>query len=840
MDLTRRSALVLGAASAAAALVPSGASAHPGHPGTGNPFVTRDGGRLRLAGRPFRFAGTNIYWLGLDENVGGVGYPTYFRIRDALDTAAAMGFTVVRSHMMASTGNPLSILPARDAGFNAAAFATVDYAIAHAGAIGIRLILPLTDEWSYYHGGHRDFTNPYGLPSEAFYTDPRVVADYQAYVHHVMHRVNPLTGVAYHQDPAIMAWEFGNELEGMTRDWLAGNAARFRQWAPRQLIAAGRRFDIDPDTLAVPDIDIVDVHYYPPTAARVKADAATVTAAGKVYVGGEYASTAATADLLTPLAADPAVTGMLSWSLFGHHDRGGFVAHDDGFTMHYPGDDARMRAAVDAQVAFAAALQPAPARRFSLAPPLITEIGKRGGFDVVRWRGTAGAAGYRVERAHRERGPWTAAHDGLLTDRDAPWTDPTASGGTWFRVVPVDRTGRPGAPADPVQAGASDVVLVDPLEDFTLTSAHTAVAVTAADGFAVVRPTGAGACVGWTRPGIRAARFDVVTAGRRPAVSVEVSADGVTWRAVRTHVSPGVRRYTVTAATPGAAHVRFGWPAGSTAGLARATLWSADPAPVHAPPAAARLTAPAPGATGVIGPAAFTWTEAAGAGLYTLTVSRQADLGNPVLTATGLTATSYLPTAGLPPATTFHWRVGAANARGTTHSDTATFTTRAVPTAPVTVDDFDGYADAAALAAAYPRNPGGDPITPTLTASATGRAMRLDFTLAAAGYAGVSRTFTTPLDVWGQAGLECHLDRSGTTAGITIQFVTSGIYWEHTLPAGTGAGVVRIPFSEFKHPSWAPSGPLDLLHLGQLSVYVGGSGPGTLVVDSLVAYPPGE
>jgi hypothetical protein len=29
----------------------------------------------------------NIYWLGLDENVGGIAYPSLFRIADALETA---------------------------------------------------------------------------------------------------------------------------------------------------------------------------------------------------------------------------------------------------------------------------------------------------------------------------------------------------------------------------------------------------------------------------------------------------------------------------------------------------------------------------------------------------------------------------------------------------------------------------------------------------------------------------------------------------------------------------------------------------------------------------------
>ena len=53
---------------------------------------------------PWRFAGANIYWLGLDENVGGVHYPTPFRIRDALTTAAGMGARVVRAQLGDSAG----------------------------------------------------------------------------------------------------------------------------------------------------------------------------------------------------------------------------------------------------------------------------------------------------------------------------------------------------------------------------------------------------------------------------------------------------------------------------------------------------------------------------------------------------------------------------------------------------------------------------------------------------------------------------------------------------------------------------------------------------------------
>ncbi|WP_250008406.1 cellulase family glycosylhydrolase [Actinoplanes sp. M2I2] len=814
---------------AASAAVPSPAAAH-----STAAFVTRDGTQLKIGKKPFRFAGTNLYWLGLDENVGGVDYPTYFRIRDALDTAKATGMTVVRSHMMASTGHPKTLLPSKEAGYNDEAFRTIDYAVAYAGKIGIRLILPLTDNWAYYHGGHADFTRPYGLPDAAFYTDPRVIADYQAYVEHVMRHVNPLTGKRLVDDPTIMAWELGNELEGMTPEWINTNAATFSAWAPKQLIAAGRRFDIDPDTLVAPDVDIVDVHYYPPTAAKVQADAATIAASGKVYIAGEYASTAASDELLDPLVADRNVTGMLSWSLFGHNDRHGFVPHDDGFTFHYPGDDARMTAACQAQISYARKLG-APIARKPVGTPLVTEIAKRGGLNVVAWRGAANADGYRVERARSSRGPWRAAHTGLLTDNQTPWTDLAAPGDAWYRVVPLNG-GRAGQVSEPVYARKKETVFTDPLETLGLASASAGVRLQPGADGTVARPGGAGdAWVSWHWPGTRRVEFEVLT-DRRPGVKVQVSADGTSWRTVRSDVDKaGGDRYLVTASTP-ADHVRVVW---SRAALQQATLRAADPAPVTGAPAAFAVETPAPGATDVIGPQSFSWPPSAGAGYYTLTVSRNADLSDPVISATGLPDPVFEPAQDLDPATTWYWSVRATNAAGSTSTPVSTFTTRALPSTPVTLDDYESYASDADLTSAYVRNTGGDPISSTLVPSAGGRAMALDVTAGTSGYAGVSRTFPAPVDLWGQQGIELRLDRSATPAEISIQFVADGVYWEHTIPAGGSDGVVRVPFTAFKQPSWAPSGALDLQKLTQLSIYLGGGTSGRLIVDDVRAYPPG-
>ncbi|MGN7703868.1 cellulase family glycosylhydrolase [Cellulosimicrobium sp. 22601] len=559
-------------------------------------FVERDGTRLVLDGETFRFSGTNIYWLGLDENVppGVVDHPTFFRIRDALDTASNLGVTVVRSHMLASTGTPLAILPSKEAGYDADAFASIDYAVAYAASKGIRLILPLTDEWAYYHGGHRDFGAPYGLcapttpltPCAEFYSDPRVVADFTDYVYHVMDHVNPYTGLALKDDPTVLAWELGNELEGMTPQWIEHVATEISERAPRQLVAAGKRFGIDDDTLASPLVDIVDVHYYPPTASGVRADAARVTDAGKVYIAGEYASTAATPELLEPLAAEPDVTGMMFWSLFGHDDASGLVPHDDGFTLHYPGTDDRMRGNVAAIRDFSVALAGAPVA-VEVQQPLVTAVGSTSGFHEVSWRGAAGAATYRIERAAVSDGVPSGAFEVVaagLTDTGEPHLDTSAGGDAAYRVVPVGADGADGPASEPVVVAAGERVLVDPLETQRPLVDHAGLRVTPDGDAALLGPAADGAAhATWTHDGLTGAELRVRSTNPADvaALAVETSADGETWAPASTAVGPdGDGRFRVAVSAAQGERLRVTWPAGASARLERVTLRGAADLPV--------------------------------------------------------------------------------------------------------------------------------------------------------------------------------------------------------------------------------------------------------------------
>lgn len=319
-------------------------------------FVTRQGTRLFAGARPFRFAGPNVYWLGLDENVGPVGPPSHARVDEALAIAERMGATVVRAHTLGvSTGCAACIEPARGT-FNEDALAHVDYAVRSARDHGVRLVVPLTDNYHYYHGGKHDFTDWEGVAEDQFYSNTKVLADFEAYVHALVTRVSSLTGVAYKDDPTIVAWETGNELTKPPASWTATIAAYLKSIDPHHLVIDGA-YGVDSAALGIADVDIYSDHFYPPSVATLKKDAALTTGANKVLLVGEldWAGAHGGDDLATFLAAiegEPGIGGDAYWSLFGHDDAcASYVAHADGFTLHYPGDtpDMQQRARALAQ-----------------------------------------------------------------------------------------------------------------------------------------------------------------------------------------------------------------------------------------------------------------------------------------------------------------------------------------------------------------------------------------------------------------------------------------------------------------------------------------------------------
>lgn len=184
-------------------------------------FVTRNGAAFDLGGQPFRFGGTNNYYLH---------YKSQLMVDDVFGDAAAMGLRVIRAWTFlecggdrpnsaggCSQGNDLWMQrwsnatggPVYNTGANG--LVKLDYMLARANQLGIKLILPLTNNWRDF-GGMDQYVTWYGLPyHDQFYTDARIRQDYKDWAATLVNRVNSITGVRYRDDPAILSWELANE-----------------------------------------------------------------------------------------------------------------------------------------------------------------------------------------------------------------------------------------------------------------------------------------------------------------------------------------------------------------------------------------------------------------------------------------------------------------------------------------------------------------------------------------------------------------------------------------------------------------------------------------------------
>ena len=253
---TRRSLLGVATATVALALATVPALGTPAAAGTGGSsaaersrgrkgFVTTRGGELRLDGKPFRFAGTNCYYLHQQS---------HYMIDAVLNDAAAMGLAVVRAWAFAD-GTGDSALQPKPYSSNETAFDSLDYAVHKAGELGLRLVLPLVNNWPDY-GGMQTYVKWFldlpddsygeGLNHDRFYTEPAIKTCYKAYARTVTQRRNRYTGLRYCDDPTIMAFELANEprcrsdKSGATLlAWAREMSTHVKALAPRQLVAVG-------------------------------------------------------------------------------------------------------------------------------------------------------------------------------------------------------------------------------------------------------------------------------------------------------------------------------------------------------------------------------------------------------------------------------------------------------------------------------------------------------------------------------------------------------------------------------------------------------------------------
>jgi mannan endo-1,4-beta-mannosidase len=359
---------------AATIVAPALAAAQPG---SGKDFVQRHGPNLTLAGKPFRFAGTNNYYLM---------YKSQYMVDDVLQTAATNGFTVIRTWgWLESVQEGVNFQswngsqPAYNDG--ATGLQHLDYVIAKAGQLGLKLVIPFTNNWSDF-GGMDAYVGWAGDSyHDSFYTDPVIKQWYKNWISHLLNHVNTITGVAYRNDPAIMTWELANEPRcvgsgGFPRsascttatitNWAAEMSAYIKSIDHKQLTSSGsegflnipgstdgvRNGSDGVDELAIsrlPTIDVMSYHLYPDSWTKdlpwattwIKDHIKLAQKIGKPSMLGEYGLKDKTIrntvyKSWTDTVLFSGGTGALYWILSGHNDDGTLYGDYDGFTVYCP------------------------------------------------------------------------------------------------------------------------------------------------------------------------------------------------------------------------------------------------------------------------------------------------------------------------------------------------------------------------------------------------------------------------------------------------------------------------------------------------------------------------
>lgn len=160
------------------------------------------------------------------------------------------------------------------------------------------------------------------------------------------------------------------------------------------------------------------------------------------------------------------------------------------------------------------------------------------------------------------------------------------------------------------------------------------------------------------------------------------------------------------------------------------------------------------------------------------------------------------------------------------------------------LDTFESYSDDKALWSAYSRNTGGNEVSLSLTTKNGLKALAFGYDIGSPnGYCGVNHPIAVR-NASSFAGVELWVEGDGTGNSLTVQLRDANDnYFEAQIALDfTGGKTIKIPFADFKAPSWQSGGTLDTSKLDQFSFYMGGDSvtTGTVYIDDVVFYEDGQ
>jgi hypothetical protein len=378
-----------------------------------NNFITRNQDRLMDGTNDFRFMSFCAPELGMQESpYWGICDP--YAQEDAIKTISLLGGQVTRCYVFSIKSDAKSIAHITAPGeYNEECFKSFDNLLKLCNRYQVRLIVPFIDSWSWW-GGISEFSRMRGKDRSFFFSDYQLKQDYKNLVKYVLNRKNTLTGVLYKDDPAILAWETGNELRNSSAAWTTEMSSYIKSLDPNHLIMDGRDDVHFKSSIDDPNIDIITSHYYGNDLVKRFQSDYEVLQGKKPFVVGEFGL--ASYDELEGLVnaiVDSKATGGLIRSLRQHDQYGGFKWHKEGdtgyYAYHFPGfaagDTYREQSIMDLMHEAAYKIRGAslPAMLPPDSAPVLLPVKS---ISDIRWKGVAGASGYDIERSDSLKGQW--------------------------------------------------------------------------------------------------------------------------------------------------------------------------------------------------------------------------------------------------------------------------------------------------------------------------------------------------------------------------------------------------------------------------------------------------
>jgi len=259
-------------------------------------FVTVKDGHFERNGKPYYYVGTN-FWYGAilgSEGQGG----NRERLCRELDAMKQVGIDNLRI-LVGSDGErgittkvepTLQMAPGV---YNDTILAGLDYLLMEMGKRQMVAVLYLNNSWEW-SGGYGYYLEQAGCgkaprPNEAGYeafmqfvsqyaTNQKAHDLFYDYVRFIIGRTNRYTGRKYVDDPAIMAWQIGNEPRAFSKEalpaferWIGEAAALIRSLDKNHLISIGSEgawgcegdYDCWQRISADKNIDYCNVHLWP-------------------------------------------------------------------------------------------------------------------------------------------------------------------------------------------------------------------------------------------------------------------------------------------------------------------------------------------------------------------------------------------------------------------------------------------------------------------------------------------------------------------------------------------------------------------------------------------------